>query len=110
MHLVIQHRWAVRDPAARHFVKPVWVAEVEFSGWTPDNQIRHARFLGHRIDKEAEAVERESGVLPPGHSKFQTIDPWQDYARCQQTLATGIKTLRLSPTSAAPRRARSRHA
>jgi bifunctional non-homologous end joining protein LigD len=61
-----QHRWAVRDPAAQHFVKPTLVAEVEFSDWTPDSQIRHAKFLGLRLDKEAKTVKRESAVMPEG--------------------------------------------
>jgi bifunctional non-homologous end joining protein LigD len=61
-----RHRWAVRDPAAQHFVKPTLVAEVEFSDWTPDSQIRHAKYLGLRIDKNAKTVKRESAVMPPG--------------------------------------------
>ncbi len=60
------HRWAVRDPAAQHFVKPQLVAEVEFSDWTPDSQVRHAKFLGLRIDKDAKSVKRESAVMPVG--------------------------------------------
>ena len=61
-----RHRWAVRDPAAQHFVKPVLVAEVEFSDWTPDHQVRHAKYLGLRVDKEAKGVKRESAVMPQG--------------------------------------------
>ena len=61
-----QHRWAVRDPAAQHFVKPALVAEIEFSDWTPDNQVRHAKYLGLRIDKDAKSVKRESAVMPQG--------------------------------------------
>jgi len=61
-----QHRWAVRDPAAQHFVKPKLVAEVEFSDWTPDSQVRHARFVGLRPDKKAKTVKRESAVTPQG--------------------------------------------
>ena len=61
-----QHRWAVRDPAAQHFVEPTLVAEVEFSDWTPDSQVRHAKYLGLRIDKEAQTVKRESAVMPQG--------------------------------------------
>ncbi|MBP6777025.1 MAG: non-homologous end-joining DNA ligase, partial [Piscinibacter sp.] len=61
-----KHRWAVRDPAARHWVEPTLVAEVEFSDWTPDSQVRHAKFLGLRADKEATTVRRESAVMPAG--------------------------------------------
>ena len=66
-----RHRWAVRDPAAQHFVNPMLVAEVEFSEWTPDSQIRHARYLGLRIDKEATGVKRESSVMPQGPALVQ---------------------------------------
>lgn len=41
------------------WVKPELVAQIEFAGWTRDNQVRHGRFKGLREDKEAEAVERE---------------------------------------------------
>ena len=61
-----KHRWAVRDPAARHWVKPALVAEVEFADWTPDHQVRHAKFLGLRLDKDAKSVRRESAVMPAG--------------------------------------------
>ena len=61
-----RHRWAVRDPAARHFVEPTLVAEVEFSDWTPDAQVRHAKYLGLRSDKEARSVKRETTVTPEG--------------------------------------------
>ena len=61
-----QHRWAVRDPAAQHFVAPTLVAEVEFSDWTPDAQVRHAKYLGLRSDKDAKTVRREQAVMPQG--------------------------------------------
>jgi bifunctional non-homologous end joining protein LigD len=62
-----QHRWSVRDPAARHWVEPRLVAEVEFSDWTPDAQVRHAKYLGLRSDgKDPKTVKRESSVMPAG--------------------------------------------
>ena len=61
-----QHRWAVRDPSSQHFVRPTLVAEVEFSDWTPGNQVRHAKFLGLRNDKAVKAVKRERAVMPQG--------------------------------------------
>ncbi len=57
-----QHRWATRDPALQHWVKPQRVAEVEFSDWTPDGQVRHAKFLGLRSDKKAKTVKRETSA------------------------------------------------
>ncbi len=44
------------------WVKPALVAEVEFSEWTPDGQIRHASFLGLRSDKPAASVVRETAI------------------------------------------------
>ncbi len=61
-----KHRWATRDPALQHWVKPQLVVEVEFSDWTPGNQVRHAKFLGLRSDKAAKAVQREGSVVPSG--------------------------------------------
>ncbi len=61
-----QHRWAVKEQKAQHFVTPTLVAEVEFSDWTPDSQVRHAKFLGLRLDKDAKTVKRESAVMPEG--------------------------------------------
>jgi bifunctional non-homologous end joining protein LigD len=61
-----QHRWAVRDAKARHWVKPQLVAEVEFADWSPSQQVRHAKFLGLRLDKEAQSVRRENAVMPEG--------------------------------------------
>jgi bifunctional non-homologous end joining protein LigD len=70
-----QHRWSVRDPAARHWVEPRLVAEVEFSDWTPDAQVRHAKFLGLRSDgKDAKTVKRESSVMPAGPALMMAND------------------------------------
>lgn len=46
-----------------HFVRPVLVAEVEFSEWTRDGRLRHPSFLGLREDKPARDVRLERG--PP---------------------------------------------
>jgi bifunctional non-homologous end joining protein LigD len=42
-----------------HWVKPRLVAQVGFSEWTRDGQLRHPRFLGLREDKLARDVVRE---------------------------------------------------
>jgi bifunctional non-homologous end joining protein LigD len=65
------HRWAVRDRALQHWVQPVRVAEVEFADWTPDRQIRHAKFLGLRSDKAASTIRREVAVMPAGPALVQ---------------------------------------
>jgi len=49
-------------PRDIHWVKPRYVAELQFLDWTPDKVVRHASFLGLRDDKEAVDVIRD----PPG--------------------------------------------
>jgi len=41
------------------WIKPVLVAQVEFTEWTHDDQLRQPVFLGLRTDKEAKDVVRE---------------------------------------------------
>jgi bifunctional non-homologous end joining protein LigD len=41
------------------WLKPVLVGEFEFVEWTPDNHLRHSRFIALREDKDAHAVRRE---------------------------------------------------
>jgi bifunctional non-homologous end joining protein LigD len=42
-----------------HWVEPVLVAQVKFTEWTSDDQLRQPVFLGLRTDKPAAAVVRE---------------------------------------------------
>jgi DNA ligase D-like protein (predicted ligase) len=42
-----------------HWVRPELVAQIGFSEWTPDGQLRHPRFLGLRDDKSPLDVTRE---------------------------------------------------
>jgi len=42
------------------WLKPVLVGRFEFVEWTPDDHLRHSRFVGAR-DKKAKDVVRESG-------------------------------------------------
>jgi DNA ligase D-like protein (predicted ligase) len=42
-----------------HWVRPRLVAQIGFSEWTPDGQLRHPRFLGLRYDKPPDEVVRE---------------------------------------------------
>jgi ATP-dependent DNA ligase len=41
------------------WVEPVLVAQVKFTEWTLDDQLRQPVFLGLRTDKEAKDVVRE---------------------------------------------------
>lgn len=52
-----------RDPPKTnerpHWVKPVLVAEVKFTEWTADGNLRHPVYLGLRDDKKARDIRRE---------------------------------------------------
>jgi len=50
---------------AVHWVRPELVAEVGFTEWTNDAQLRHPRFIGLRRDKDARAVVREDQEKRP---------------------------------------------
>jgi ATP-dependent DNA ligase len=56
-------RWAEGLTAAKmvmcRWLEPFLVARIEFLEWTPDNRLRHARFVGIRADKDAREVVRE---------------------------------------------------
>ena len=41
------------------WVEPVLVAQIKFTEWTSDNQLRQPVFLGLRTDKAAKEVVRE---------------------------------------------------
>jgi ATP-dependent DNA ligase len=41
------------------WVKPVLVGRFEFTEWTPDNHLRHSRFIALRDDKKPKDVVRE---------------------------------------------------
>jgi len=44
------------------WVKPVLIAEVEFTEWTTDNALRHPSFKGLRKDKPAKLIHKESAL------------------------------------------------
>lgn len=46
--------------AEMQWVKPVLVAQIQFVEWTAEGRLRHAAFLGLRVDKQAKAVQRET--------------------------------------------------
>lgn len=63
----LESRERARSPFTRgepqrrhvHWVKPDLVAQLAFTEWTRDGQLRHPRFLGLRRDKAAREVIRE---------------------------------------------------
>jgi DNA ligase D-like protein (predicted ligase) len=56
-------RWGTGLTAAKmrdcRWLRPVLIGLFEFVEWTPDNHLRHARFIGLREDREARDVRRE---------------------------------------------------
>jgi len=56
-------RWGVGLTKAKmaecRWLTPELVAQVEFAEWTPDNHLRHAKFVALRDDKNARSVVRE---------------------------------------------------
>lgn len=56
-------RWGAGLTAAKmkecRWVKPVLVGQFEFTEWTPDNHLRHSRFLTLRDDKNPASVGRD---------------------------------------------------
>jgi bifunctional non-homologous end joining protein LigD len=61
-----RNRWTRKAVGSERWVKPTLVVEVSFADWTPDAQIRHAKFEGLRIDKPAKEVMREVAATPAG--------------------------------------------
>jgi bifunctional non-homologous end joining protein LigD len=43
-----------------HWKKQQLVAQIRFIEWTAESRLRHAAFLGLRLDKSAREVRRES--------------------------------------------------
>jgi len=56
-------RWGAGLTAAKmndcRWLAPLLVGQFEYVEWTPDNHLRHSRFLGLREDKDAKKVGRE---------------------------------------------------
>jgi bifunctional non-homologous end joining protein LigD len=64
-----------------HWLKPKLVAQIAFAEFTSDGIVRHARFVGLRQDKPAQAVEREMAM------PLREVDATQD----NETKVDGIR-------------------
>jgi len=57
-------RWGQGLTAAKmkecRLLKPKLVGQFEYVEWTPDDHLRHSRFIGLREDKNAREVRREN--------------------------------------------------
>ena len=58
-------RWGRRNAGLERWVQPQLVVEIGFAGWTPDAQLRHAKFIALRDDKPAAEVRREQPLHDP---------------------------------------------
>jgi bifunctional non-homologous end joining protein LigD len=71
-----------QPPRGAHFVEPLLVAEVEFSEWTPDGQLRHPTYKGLREDRDPREVGREDPItLDPGAEEAGEGERPQEGAR-----------------------------
>jgi bifunctional non-homologous end joining protein LigD len=54
----------VEDMKILKWVKPTLVAEIAFTEWTRDGNLRHSAFVGLRTDKDARTIVREHPANP----------------------------------------------
>ena len=56
-------QWALTKEEMKNCVwlKPEFVAQIEFTEWTPDGHLRHSKVVELREDKAAGGVVREPG-------------------------------------------------
>jgi bifunctional non-homologous end joining protein LigD len=59
----------VKDEAVTTWVKPKLVAEVKFTEWTAEGEMRHPAYLGLREDKRPEHMVRETESSRKLHAK-----------------------------------------
>jgi bifunctional non-homologous end joining protein LigD len=57
-------RWSARLTAAKmadcRWPKPVLIGQFEYVEWTPDNHLRHSKFMGLREDRKLRDILREA--------------------------------------------------
>jgi bifunctional non-homologous end joining protein LigD len=60
-------RWGQGLTAAKmkecRWLRPLLVGQFEFTEWTPENHLRHSRFVGLREDKKPRDVRRDSDLM-----------------------------------------------
>ena len=78
------------------WVKPELVAQVEFSQWTKERQLRHPSFQGLREDKPAREVIREDPISP---SALESTKKAKAVAKTKTKKATVARSLRRQVSS-----------
>ena len=68
-------RWSTRTAGAERWVEATLVAEVSFSGWTPEGYVRHPVFKGLRKDKPASAITREAAAVSARSPAAPAVPP-----------------------------------
>ena len=63
------------DRRAAHWLDPVLVAEVTFSGWAADGRLRHPVWRGLRLDINPESVTRLTAAIPDGLDQLHRSPP-----------------------------------
>jgi DNA ligase D-like protein (predicted ligase) len=65
-------QWALTKEEMKNCVwlKPELVAQIEFTEWTPDNHLRHSKFMGLRDDKEA-GGEVQNLIAKHGYNRWR---------------------------------------
>ncbi|MCB9554421.1 MAG: DNA ligase D, partial [Myxococcales bacterium] len=83
----------------RHWVEPVLVAEVAFSGWTRAGMVRQAVYRGLREDKEATDVvdERPAGAGKAPTTAAKEKAPPKKQSAAAPTKASAAATKKASP-------------
>ena len=76
--------WA---PKGAHWVKPLYVGEVEFIEWTADGHARHASFKGLREDKAPEETVAE--VAKPTKEVAEAPKPKKEAAKASSSAKGG---------------------
>jgi ATP-dependent DNA ligase len=59
------------------WLKPELVAQIEFTEWTPDGHLRHAKFVGLREDKVAKEVVWEGQTITRYRDLLRKLDRYQ---------------------------------
>jgi bifunctional non-homologous end joining protein LigD len=52
--------WIDNEVSQCRWLKPKLVGQFEFAEWTPENHLRHSRFIGLREDKNPRDVRKET--------------------------------------------------
>jgi bifunctional non-homologous end joining protein LigD len=72
------------------WVKPELVAQIEFSQWTNERQLRHPSFQGLREDKPAREVVRENPISPPA---LASVKKAKAVSKTKAKAAIAVKSL-----------------